>query len=185
MTLQILAVPGSLRTDSFNRRLLSAARTLLPPDLELVVYDELADVPPFDEDHENEPMPPGLSRWREAIRSADALLIATPEYNGSIPGQLKNALDWASRPAGSGVLTGKPVATCSASPSGYGAAWAQAELRKVCERSGASVIGDEVVVASAHEHLGADGTLTDPDVVHRLSTLLTALGHHVDPGAAA
>ncbi|HEY1457795.1 MAG TPA: NAD(P)H-dependent oxidoreductase, partial [Solirubrobacteraceae bacterium] len=96
--MRVLAISGSLRRDSHNQRLLRAAANLLPPEAELVEYTELKAIPAFDEDDENAPAP-AVQEWREAIQAADALLFATPEYNSSIPGQLKNALDWASRPS--------------------------------------------------------------------------------------
>ncbi len=94
---RVLGIPGSLRQASFNRRLLDLARSLAPSGVEIVLWDELKAVDPFDEDDEGDP-PPAVQTWRAAIVAADALLIATPEYNSSLPGQLKNALDWASRP---------------------------------------------------------------------------------------
>lgn len=112
---------------------------------------------------------------RTAITGADAAMIATPEYNGSIPGQLKNVVDWASRPAGSGVLVGKPIAVVGSSPSAYGASWAQAELRKVLGNAGARVLDRELAVTRAHDAFGPDGRLTDPALAHRLRGALDEL----------
>ena len=113
--MRVLGISGSLRRDSLNSALLRAAAERLPAGVELVEFERLADVPPYGEDVEAEPAPDAVRELREAIRAADAVLIATPEYNHSIPGQLKNALDWASRPAGQSALNGKPAAAIGAS----------------------------------------------------------------------
>jgi chromate reductase len=114
---------------------------VLPAGVGLVQFDTLAEIPPFDEDHDREPAPAAVRGLRDAIESADALLIATPEYNASIPGQLKNALDWASRPFATNVLRGKPVAVIGASTGPFGAVWAQAELRKVLPKPSTQLAG--------------------------------------------
>jgi chromate reductase, NAD(P)H dehydrogenase (quinone) len=137
--MKILAIAGSLRRESHNRRLLLAAAELLPPGVDFEMFEGLKAVPPYDQDDDLEPAPPAVARLRAAIAGADALLIATPEYNSSIPGQLKNALDWASRPIASSVLRNKPVAVVGASTGAFGAVWAQAELRKVLGATGAGV----------------------------------------------
>jgi chromate reductase, NAD(P)H dehydrogenase (quinone) len=152
----ILAISGSLREQSHNTRLLAATRALLPADAELEVFGRLAEIPPYSEDAEHA-MPPAVAALKAAIAGADAVLIATPEYNGSIPGQLKNALDWASRPPGSSPLRGKPVAVIGASTGLFGAVWAQAELRKVLKTIGARVLDRELPLSRAHETLGEDG----------------------------
>src|ERR1700730_8657948 len=143
--MRVLGISGSLRRDSHNRRLLRAAAELLPPEAELVYFDGLKAIPPFDEDDEAAPAP-AVRSWREAIDGADALLFATPEYNSSIPGQLKNAIDWASRPVATSVLKGKPGAVVGASIGMFGAVWAQAELRKVLGAAGARVVDGELPV---------------------------------------
>src|SRR5680860_1116679 len=127
----VLGISGSLRGDSHNTRLLRAAARELPVDAELRLFEGLREVPPYDEDDDREPAPAAVARLREAIAGADAVLIATPEYNSSIPGQLKNALDWASRPRATSPLRFMPVAVIGASTGAFGAVWAQAELRKV------------------------------------------------------
>jgi chromate reductase len=181
---RILAISGSLRTGSYNRALLVEAGRLAPPEMEVTIYDQLAAVPPFSEDLESA-VPLAVTAWRLAIAEADALLIATPEYNGSIPGQLKNALDWASRPRGHAVLTGKRVATASASPGRRGAAGAQAELRKVLTVAGAWVMGDEVTLAEAHRHLDDSGRLDDSGIRERLAANLALLVEADDALAAS
>jgi chromate reductase, NAD(P)H dehydrogenase (quinone) len=172
--MRVLAISGSLRRDSHNQRLLRAAAKLLPPEAELVEYAELKAIPPFDEDDENAPAP-AVVQWREAIEAADALLFATPEYNSSIPGQLKNAVDWASRPSTEAVLRNKPAAVIGTSTGMFGAVWAQAELRKVLAAAGARVIDQELPVASADEAFNEDGSLNDRGLTLELAGILTEL----------
>jgi chromate reductase, NAD(P)H dehydrogenase (quinone) len=155
---RILAIPGSLRADSYNRKLLEAARQLAPADVEVELWDGLKRLPPFDEDDENDPGAAVLE-LRDAIAHAHAVLVATPQYNASLPGQLKNALDWASRPYASNVLRGKPVAVIGASPSPSGAARAQSEARVVLGAIGAEVLDAELAVARVSEHFHDDGRL--------------------------
>ncbi|HUB36542.1 MAG TPA: NADPH-dependent FMN reductase [Solirubrobacteraceae bacterium] len=173
--MKILAIPGSLRRDSHNRALLLAAAEQLPGDVQLELFEQLRDVPPYDQDDDREPAPPAVAALRAAITGADALLIATPEYNSSIPGQLKNALDWASRPLGSSVLMNKPVAVLGASTGAFGAVWAQAELRKVLAAAGARVTDAELPVPHAHERFDERGRLTDEDIRERLREILELL----------
>jgi chromate reductase len=173
--MEILGIAGSIRAQSFNRRLLAAARHELPAGARLVVWDGLASVPPFDEDAEDGPPPPAVAGLREAVGSAAALLIATPEYNGSVPGQLKNALDWASRPYGAGVLTGKPVAVVGASPSPNGAASAQGDLVKVLTTAGASVVGGPVAVGQAFRRFDEHDRLLDHELRAALGGVLAEL----------
>ena len=120
--LKILAVPGSVRASSFNRGLLVAARNIDPSEIEIEIYEGLGELPIFSQDLEGENMPARASELDRALRNADAVLIATPEYTGSIPGGLKNLLDWAARPFGNGAFQGKPTAIIGASPGQYGAA---------------------------------------------------------------
>jgi chromate reductase len=175
---KVLGVAGSLRRDSHNRTLLRAAGGLLPPDVQFAEYDGLKLLPPFDEDDESAPAL-AVGHWRDAIAQADAILFATPEYNSSIPGQLKNAVDWASRPFNEAVLRNKPVAVSGASTSGFGALWAQAELRKVLAAAGARVIDRELPVASASDAFGDDETLKDIDLALELEGILVELVYSV------
>src|SRR3984893_10499456 len=153
--MRVLGISGSLRRDSHNRRLLRAAAQWLPPEAELVYFDGLKAIPPFDEDDEPAAAP-AVRSWREAIGGADALLFATPEYNSSIPGQLKNAIDWASRPFATAALRNKPVAVIGARTGKFGAGWAQAELRKALAAAGARVIDRELPIAMADEAFSAN-----------------------------
>jgi len=177
--MRVLAISGSLRRDSHNTRLLRGAARLAPPPAELELFERLKDVPPYDEDDDGDLAPEGARRLREAIEAADALLIATPEYNSSIPGQLKNALDWASRPFPDNVLRNKPVAVIGASTGVFGAVWAQAEVRKVLAATGARVVDIELPVAGAEEAFAGD-RLADEEVHERLAQILTELVESVE-----
>ncbi len=172
--MRILGLSGSLRRDSHNTRLLRGAGELLPQGVELTVFEGLAEIPPFNEDEELTP-PPAVVALKTAIAEAEAVLIATPEYNSSIPGVLKNALDWASRPRLDSPLANKPAAVIGASTSLFGAVWAQAETRKVLGSTGARVVDRELPVAQAEEALGIDGLPVEEDVRASLSATLDEL----------
>jgi chromate reductase len=182
--MRILGISGSLRRGSHNRKLLRAAAAALPPGVDLVEWDGLAGLPAFDEDEERTPAEP-VRAFLEEIASADALLIATPEYNASVPGALKNALDWASRPFPSSVLRSKPSAVIGASTGPFGAVWAQAELRKALTASGAHVVDAELPVGTAAGAFAPDGSLADPRLGARLLDLLGDLVHAAAPAARA
>jgi chromate reductase len=173
--MRVLGISGSLRHDSFNTKLLRAAGELLPPPAELEVFEGLKDVPPYDQDDDGDRTPAAARRLRKAIEEADAILIATPEYNSSIPGQLKNALDWASRPVNQGAFRGKPVAVIGASTGMFGAVWAQAETRKVLGAIGARVMDLELPVAKADQAFNEDGRLADPELREQLEEILAEL----------
>ena len=173
--MRVLGISGSLRRDSFNSGLLRAAADLLPPGAELEVFDELKAIPPYDADDDVEPAPAAVVALRDAIGHADAVLVATPEYNASIPGVLKNALDWASRPHATNVLRGKPAAVVGASTGMFGAVWAQAETRKVLSTIGARVLDAELPVPEGDERFDAEGTLQDPEVEEQLAEVVGAL----------
>ncbi len=166
--MKVLGISGSLRQGSHNSRLLRAAAQLLPPGAELHEFTELRDIPPFDEDAEHSP-PPAVVALKDAIAGAGAVLIATPEYNHSIPGALKNALDWVSRPIAENPMRGKPALVIGASTGMFGAVWAQAEARKVLGALGARVLDEELPVAKA-----PDG-LDDLVLTARLEELLEQL----------
>ncbi|HSC90198.1 MAG TPA: NAD(P)H-dependent oxidoreductase [Gaiellaceae bacterium] len=166
--MRVLAISGSLRRGSYNSALLGAAAAECP-HAEFVVWRGLADIPAYDEDLDL--VPPAVAELRDEIARSDAVLIATPEYNASVPGALKNALDWASRPFATNALRNKPVAVIGASQGLFGAVWAQADLRRVLATIGARVDDRELPVARAHEAFTADGRLRDPG----LATILRAI----------
>src|SRR6476659_3877519 len=177
--MRILGISGSLRRGSHNRRLLRAAGDSLPPGAVLVEWEGLAGLPAFDEDLEASPPEP-VQELFDAIEDADALLIATPEYNASLPGALKNALDWASRPFPENVLKDKPAAVIGASTGLFGAVWAQAEVRKVMKASGAHVLESELPVGMAdYAFVDGEDTLADPELTQRLKDLLGDLVREV------
>jgi chromate reductase len=181
--MRILAISGSLRSGSHNTMLLRAAEELLSPEDSLELWEGLREVPPYDEDDDVEPAPPAVAALRAAIDSADAVLVATPEYNSSIPGALKNALDWASRPRATAALGNKPVAVIGASAGMFGGVWAQAELRKVLGATGARVAEVEVAVGRAAEKFDADGRLIDEEIRGQLADALATLKAEVTPPA--
>jgi chromate reductase len=182
---RILGISGSLRDASWNTRLLRAAADLLPAGIEFELWDGLKAVPPYDEDDDVDPAPEGVQRLRDALAGADAVLFSTPEYNSSIPGVLKNAVDWASRPIATNVLRNRPVAVVGASTGMFGAVWAQAELRKVLAATGARVVEGEVPVGHAHTRFDDDGRLADDDVRARLAEVVGNLVAEVRPAQVA
>jgi chromate reductase, NAD(P)H dehydrogenase (quinone) len=158
--MQILGISGSLRQGSYNTQLLMEAAKELPDGVELCLHDGLREVPPYDEDDDRERAHPAVDRLRREFASADAILFATPEYNFSVPGWLKNVIDWASRPAGQSALRFVPVAVIGASTGAYGAVWSQAELRKVLGSCGARVIEGEVALGHAKQAFESDEPLS-------------------------
>jgi len=171
--MKVLAIAGSVRRDSWNRKLLENAAELLPAGAEL--WDGLKEVPPYDEDDDVQPVPAPVARLRAAIAGADAIIVATPEYNSSIPGVLKNAIDWASRPLATNVLRNKLVAVVGASTGAFGAVWAQAELRKVLAATGARVVEGEVAVGHASERFDQNGRLKDEELREQLAEVVDLL----------
>jgi chromate reductase len=174
--MRVLGISGSLRRDSFNTALLRAAAERLPDGVEFVAFERLAEIPAYDADvEESAPAPDAVAALREEMRAADAVLVSTPEYNHSIPGGLKNALDWASRPAGESALMGTPAAVIGASTGMFGAVWAQAETRKVLGALGGRVLGREFPFPRAQEAF-AEGELTlSPEQSETLEDLLREL----------
>jgi chromate reductase len=183
--MRVLGISGSLRRDSYNSGLLRAAADVLPSGAELEVFDGLKAIPPYDADDDVEAGPESVASLREAIAAADAVLIATPEYNASVPGVLKNALDWASRPHATNPLRGKPAAVVGASTGMFGAVWAQSDARKILSTIGARVLDRELPVPEADERFDAAGTLTDPEVEAQLAELLAELAEAVEAREAA
>lgn len=179
----ILTIAGSLRSNSFNGRLLAEAGNQAPAWIRMTSWEGLRDVPAFDEDLESGPAPEAVAELRAAIEAADAVLIATPEYNGSVPGALKNALDWASRPFRASALSDKPVAVIGSSPSPGGARSAQDDLRRVLGRIGADVLESGVAVARVHEQFAEDGTCSDDALRNELREVVVELAARVEAAA--
>jgi NAD(P)H-dependent FMN reductase len=136
----VLVLVGSLRAASLNRRLAEVAVENAPEGARVRIHDGLGEVPFYNEDLDTADAPAAVAALREATSAADAVLIVTPEYNGTIPAVLKNAIDWVSRPYGAGAITGKPVAVIGATPSNYGGKWAHDDTRKSVGVAGATVL---------------------------------------------
>jgi chromate reductase len=174
--MRVLGISGSLRRDSYNTKLLREAGEMLAQrGVEFELYEGLKRVPPYDEDDDHDPAPPAAADLRAAVAEADGLLFSTPEYNSSIPGQLKNAVDWVSRPVGKGAIANKPSAVIGASTGMFGAVWAQAELRKVLAAAHARVVDGEVPVGHAHTRFDPNGTLNDSELAEQVGAVVEAL----------
>ncbi len=172
--LTILGIAGSLRKGSYNRAALRAAKELAPPEARIEIF-ELDGIPPFNQDEERRP-PERVVKFKERIRAADAILIVTPEYNYSVPGVLKNAIDWASRPYGDSAWEGKPVAVMGASSGALGSARAQYHLRQSFVFLNMYALNQpEVMIANAASRFDEQGRLADEDTRERIRNLLTAL----------
>ncbi len=185
--MRILAVSGSLRNDSYNTKLLRAAIEVAPEGVEVELFDPAAigELPLYDQDLDQGVVPGPVARLRGEWGDADAILFATPEYNGSVPGGLKNAIDWASRPFREAALTNKNVAVIGASTGQFGAMWAQADLRKILGLAGARVLGDELPVTRAQEKFDHDGRLLDGELFERLRLLLETVAAESIPARVA
>ena len=175
--MRVLGISGSLRHRSFNTALLRHAGELFAAECtEFEIYDGLRDLPAYDEDFDVREASDPVARIRATVRESDAVLFATPEYNSSIPGALKNAVDWLSRPSlAECALRGKPVAVVGASIGAFGAVWAQAELRKVLGATGARVIEGEVALGRAMDRFDASGRLNDESFADDVRELVDGL----------
>jgi chromate reductase len=172
--MRILGIAGSLRAGSLNDQLLRLGAEELPAGVSLDVYDGLAEIPPYDQDLDDL-QPDAVERLKQAIADADAILVATPEFNGSIPGHLKNAFDWVSRPRDESPIRSKPVAVIGASTGSFGGIWAQRELKKVLGVMGARVLDAELPVAKADRRL-AD---PEPELRAALAEVVAALAAEI------
>jgi chromate reductase len=168
------AVAGSVRAGSWARSLLRAISNRPPPGVALTIWDGLESVPPFNEDLESGPAPVGVAEMRRMIETSDAVLIVTPEYNMSVPGVLKNALDWASRPFGQSALIGKPVAVVGTSPLPSGGASALSDVGKLVSLIGARVVESELAIGSVHTRFD-ESQISDPELVARMGELFAKL----------
>jgi chromate reductase, NAD(P)H dehydrogenase (quinone) len=188
--MRILAVSGSLREGSFNTSLLRATLEAAPEGVALELWEGIGELPLYHEDLDAGnvagkagdvrreawgDVPESVRRLREDWAAADAILFSTPEYNGSVPGGLKNAIDWASRPRLDAVLRNKPVAVIGASTGQFGALWAQQDLKRILGIAGARVVGTEIPVSRAHERFDHEGRLLDAEVFEQLRLHLTTL----------
>jgi chromate reductase len=178
---EIAGIAGSLRSASWARSLLRAAANRQPVNVRVTVWDGLDAVPLFNEDAED-PVPAGVAEMRQLIEKSDALLIATPEYNRAIPGVLKNALDWASRPYGASVLTDKPVAVVGTSPLPSGAASALSDVQGVLSILRAEVVEADLAIGQVHTRIDAEGRISDPELAARITELLVKLAQSAKPG---
>lgn len=183
--MQVLAISGSLRSESYNTSLLRALAEEAPPGVSVELWSGLKQIPAYDADEDLTPGPAPVEELRDAVAQADAVIFATPEYNSSLPGALKNALDWASRPFATHSFRNKPVAVLASSAGAFGGIWAQAELRKVLGAMGARVTEVEVAVGHVAEKFNPDGELVDPAVRQQLRDTLQAVLAEVASDLAA
>ncbi|MFC9692543.1 NADPH-dependent FMN reductase [Kribbella sp. NPDC056951] len=183
--IRILGISGSLRAGSLNTALLRAAQKYAPAGVTIDLYDGLAELPHYNGDLDTEENLPVQAReLRDLIRAADGVLIATPEYNYSIPGALKNAIDWASRPAATSSLLHKPVAIMGAAPTNFGTVRAQLALRQVFVWTHSDVVvKPEVMVFRAHERFDGAGNLIDEDTITLVTSLVDALAAKIRSAA--
>lgn len=178
--LRILGICGSLRAASLNRGLLRAAIELAPDDMSITSYDDLALIPPYNADHDGEHAPEIVQAFNTAVRAADGVLFVTPEYNYSVPGQLKNAIDWASRGGPQGPLRGKPCAVMGASPGISGTMRMQHHLRQILVFTDSPVLPQpEVILPKAAERFDANQQLTDASTRELVARQLNAFGKWV------
>jgi chromate reductase len=172
---KILGIAGSLRRGSYNRAALRAAQGLAPENMRLEVFGDLGSIPPFNQDGESDP-PEAVARLKQAVRAADGILFVTPEYNYSVPGVLKNAIDWASRPYGDSAWAGKPAAIMGASTGMIGTARAQYHLRQMLVFLDMHALNrPEVMIPSAHDKFDAQGNIKDEKTRQKIRELLVAL----------
>jgi chromate reductase, NAD(P)H dehydrogenase (quinone) len=175
---KILAISGSLRKASHNTGLLRAAAEHSPSDVSVEIYTGIDSLPAYNQDFELDPGAE-VQALRNAIAGADALLFATPEYNGHIPGHLKQAIDWASRPRGASAIAGKPAAVLSSSPSPNGATWAAEGLRRTLTIAGAEVTDEiDVPIGGSLEKFDHNGNLTDPETISLIEDAVASLVEH-------
>ncbi|WP_329267942.1 NADPH-dependent FMN reductase [Streptomyces sp. NBC_01451] len=185
MSVRILALVGSLRAGSTNRQLAEAAVKLAPEGTEVVLFEGLADVPFYNEDIDVEgSLAPSVVALREAANSADALLLFSPEYNGTIPAVLKNAIDWLSRPYGAGALTDKPLAVVGTAYGQFGGVWAQDEARKAAGIAGAKVLDVKLAIPGSLVRFAETHPSDDAEVVAQLTEVI-GLVHGEATSAAA
>ncbi|MPY34506.1 NAD(P)H-dependent oxidoreductase [Streptomyces adustus] len=187
MSVRILALVGSLRAGSHNRQLAEAAVKLAPEGAEVELYEGLADIPFYNEDIDVEGnVPAAAAKLRAAAQGADALLLFSPEYNGTIPAVLKNAIDWLSRPYGAGALTAKPVAVVGTAYGQFGGVWAQDETRKAAGIAGAKVLDDvKLSIPGSVVRFAETHPVDDAEVAAQLTDVIARLHGHAGTSVAA
>ena len=187
MSVRILALVGSLRAGSHNRQLAEAAVKFAPEGAEVELYEGLADVPFYNEDIDNEAaLPATAARLREAANQVDGFLLFSPEYNGTIPAVLKNAIDWLSRPYGAGAFGGKPVAVVGTAFGQFGGVWAQDETRKAVGIAGGKVIEDlKLSIPGSLTRFAETHPVDDAEVAAQLTEVVARLHGHAGEVAAA
>ena len=187
MSVRILALVGSLRAGSTNRQLAEAAARLAPEGAEVQLFEGLADIPFYNEDIDVEgAVPAAAAKLREAAKGAQAFLLFSPEYNGTIPAVLKNAIDWLSRPYGDGAFTGKPVAVVGTAFGQYGGVWAQDEARKAVGIAGGKVIEDlKLSIPGSLTRFAETHPVDDTEVAAQLAEVVARLHGHADEAVAA
>lgn len=176
--MKVLTLSGSLREDAYSTRLARAAAGLAPEGVELELYEGLEELPGFNADLESD-VPEAVEDLRSSLHDADALLVVTPEYNAGVPGQLKNAIDWASRPHGESALAGKPAAIISSSPMPFGAIWANQQVRKAFTITGTPTVEREVAIGKVDEKTAEPDRITDDDARAEVTALLAELNELV------
>ena len=178
---RVLVLVGSLRADSLNRRIAETIRDQAPAGVSVEIVDGLETLPFYNEDIDGAEVPAPAAALRARVAEADRVLAVTPEYNGTMPAVLNNAIDWLSRPFGQGAIKGKPFAVVGATPTPYGGKWAHEDTRRSARIAGAAVVEDVVVSQSALE----GDILADPDVVGRLVAAVQTLAAYEPETAAA
>ncbi|MFA6048166.1 MAG: NAD(P)H-dependent oxidoreductase [Parcubacteria group bacterium] len=173
--IKVLGIAGSLRSGSYNLDTLRVAQKMAPEEIEIEIFSRLGEIPPFNQDEENDPVE-AVHELKEKIKAADAILFVTPEYNYSVPGVLKNAIDWASRPYGQNVWEGKPVAVIGASIGAIGTARAQYHLRQIFVFLDMHPLNrPEVMIGNAQEKFDEKGNIIDTHTKEKIEELLAAL----------
>jgi NAD(P)H-dependent FMN reductase len=185
MSVRILAFVGSLRAGSTNRRLAEAAVSLAPEGVEIEIYEGLGEVPFYNEDIDvNDSVPAAAARLRTAAEQADAFLLFSPEYNGTVPAALKNAIDWLSRPYGAGAISGKPVAVVGTAFGQYGGVWAHDDARKAAGVAGGKVLEDaKLSLPGSLTRFAETHPAEDDEVVAGLTDVIQRLGSQVAEAA--
>jgi NAD(P)H-dependent FMN reductase len=179
---RVLVLVGSLRADSYNRRLAEAIREQAPADVAVDIADGLGALPFYNEDLDGENAPEAVRRFREQLAAAERVLVITPEYNGTMPAVLNNAIDWASRPFGAGAIKDKPLAVIGTAVGQYGGQWAHADTRKSARIAGATVVEE---IAISHPYAWGDDPSADAETVQKFLAAVAELASYDAAAPAA